>query len=121
MNILLIALLMLMIIMSLYSGNNMNNIITKLTRQSARWAVAAQQDASPLISILHANYGAGYLWALKDIATDSEIQKATGIDLRDFENEIVKTQENATKKVIKACPNFAPPSNSLTKIAGEGI
>ena len=43
-----------------------------------------------MIAVLHANYGAGYLWALKDIATDSEIQKATGINLGDFENEIVK-------------------------------
>ena len=35
--------------------------IRTLLRQSARWALASQQDKSPLIALLHANYGAGYL------------------------------------------------------------
>lgn len=121
MRLLLLALLIFMIMVSLYSCHSLNNIIYKLSRQAARWAVAAQQDESPLIAILHANYAAGYLWALKDIASDSEIHKATGINLEDFENEIVKTQENATKKVIRNCPQFAPAGTALTKIAGEGI
>ena len=47
--------------------------IETLIRQASRWSVAAQQDDSPIIALLHANYGAGYLWALKDIATDQEI------------------------------------------------
>jgi len=120
MRILLLALFIFMIITSLYSCNNDGNIIHKLSRQAARWAVAAQQDKSPLIAILHANYAAGYLWALKDIATDSDIKRVTGIDLNTFENEIVTIQENATKKVIRSCPNFAPTKTFLTKIAGEG-
>ena len=50
--------------------------IQKLTRQAARWSTAAAQDDSPLIAVLHANYGAGYLWALKDIATAKQIKNA---------------------------------------------
>ena len=52
-----------------------------LIRQAARWAAAAQQDKSPMIALLHANYGAGYLWALKDIASDQDIYNNTGIDV----------------------------------------
>src|SRR5207237_6958 len=37
-----------------------------LTRQAARWSTAASQDNNPLIAVLHANYGAGYLWAIHD-------------------------------------------------------
>ena len=94
--------------------------IEKLVRQTARWATAAQQDASPLISMLHANYAAGYLWALKDIATPTEIHKATGVDLKRFEEHIVNDQDATTKKVIKVCPQFKGEVDLyLATIAGE--
>ena len=95
-------------------------IIKKLVRQAARWSTAAIQDESPMIAVLHANYGAGYLWSLKDIATDSEIESATGIDVKKFEKEIVMAQDYATKKMIGICPKFAPKSSYLTKLGGEG-
>ena len=97
-----------------------NKIIKKLVRQAARWSTAAIQDESPMIAVLHANYGAGYLWSLKDIATDSEIESATGINIKKFENEIVKAQDYATKKMIGICSKFGPKSSYLTKLGGEG-
>lgn len=100
--------------------SHMNKIIKKLVRQAARWSTAAIQDESPMIAVLHANYGAGYLWSLKDIATDSDIESATGINIKRFENEIIKAQDYATKKMIGVCPKFAPKTTYLTKIGGEG-
>ena len=97
-----------------------DKIINKLIRQAARWSTAATQDESTMIAVLHANYGAGYLWSLKDIATDSEIEAASGIDIKRFENEIVKAQDYATKKMAGVCPKFAPKSTYLTKLGGEG-
>ena len=105
-----------------YSINsNLHSSIQILVRQAARWSTAANQDQNPMIAVLHANYGAGYLWALKDIATDDQIKKATNIDIIKFKDEIIKTQDNATKKMIKVCPDFGPVSTYLTKIGGEGI
>ena len=98
----------------------LNNIISTLVRQASRWSTAAEQDESPLIAVLHANYGAGYLWALKDIATDYQIEKATGINLLKFENEIMKIQDDATKKMASICKDYAPESSYLTKLGGEG-
>ena len=54
--------------------------INTLLRQTARWATAAKQDENPLIAVLHSNYGAGYLWALKDIATGEQIKAASNVD-----------------------------------------
>jgi hypothetical protein len=82
------------------------NAIETLVRQASRWSVAAQQDESPLIALLHANYGAGYLWAIKDIASDQEIHSVTGIDVIKFRDKIVNIQDNATQKVSKECPQF---------------
>jgi len=103
------------------SKEMLNDIINKLVRQSSRWSTAAQQDDSHLIAVLHANYGAGYLWALKDIASSDEIEEATGIDYFKYEKEITDVQDSVTRNLIKVCPNFSPKPSYLTKLSGEGI
>ena len=97
----------------------LSNIIVKLTRQAARWTTAARQDKNVMIQVLHANYGTGYLWALRDIATDTEIKNATGIDILEFEKEIVQTQDASTLRMAKICPKYAPEKSYLTSIGGE--
>ena len=98
-----------------------NDAINTLVRQASRWSTAAQQDKSIMIAVLHANYGAGYLWALKDIATSEQIYEATGIDILQFETEIVNIQDTVTKRMIKECPNYGPPRSYLTQLAGESL
>ena len=80
--------------------------IVKLVKQSAKWATTAQQDESPLLATLHANYAVGYLWALKDLAKPDEISKAAGVDILQFEEHILNVQSMVTKKVLKKCPEF---------------
>ena len=111
------------LILGFYLNNNcnLNHIILKLTRQAARWSTAASQDENNMIAVLHANYGAGYLWAIKDIASDQQFKNATGLDPKLFETEIVKIQDQATKKMAKLCPKYAPKPTYLTSIGGEGI
>jgi hypothetical protein len=96
-----------------------SHIIKTLVRQAARWSTAAAQDENAMISVLHANYGAGYLWALRDIATDEEIFNATHIDVLKFRDDITKIQDYSTMKLMKLCPNYAPTQTYLTKIAKE--
>jgi hypothetical protein len=91
-----------------------------LTRQASRWSTAAKQDKSPLIAVLHSNYGAGFLWALKNIATGEQIKSATGIDIKKLEREIVDIQDETTTNMSKICPKYAPESSYLSKVAKEG-
>jgi len=96
------------------------NIEKILSRQAARWSVAAEQDGSPIVKLLHANYGAGYLWALRDISTDNEIKKKTGIDILEFQKKIVDIQDKSTKAVTKACPQFVGDVDKyLLRIGGD--
>jgi hypothetical protein len=98
----------------------MNKAIEKLVRQSARYATAAQQDASPVIAVLHANYGAAYLYALKDIATDSQIHNATGIDVKKFKEHVTNVQDMVTRKTSEKCPEFVGEVDIyLAQIGGE--
>lgn len=81
--------------------------IPQLLKSAAKWATTAQQDDSPYLSVMHANYACGYLWALKDLATPQDIYKKTGVDFKKFEEHILNVQEMVTQKVIKKCPEFA--------------
>ena len=97
-----------------------SDVIQKLIKKSASWATTAQQDTSPLKATMHANYAIGYLWALKDISTEFDIQKASGINLKQFEEHILNVQEMVTKKVTDACPKFAGEVDLyLSSIAGD--
>ena len=99
-----------------------DNRLKKLLRQSSRWSLAAKQDKTPLIAVLHANYGAAYLWAIKDIFSEKEIEDILGSkEMRlKFEKEIISIQDKVTKEAIKQCPNFSGQIGILSKMAGEG-
>ena len=96
-------------------------IVNKLIRQASRWSVASKQDKSSMIAVLHANYGVGYLWSMKDILSDNEIEKYGNIDLNKFENEILEIQDKSTKYMAKLCPSYAPEPSYLSKLGGEGV
>ena len=117
----LLIIIILIVLFSDFSNGTVNNTkISTLLRQSARWAIASLQDDSPMISLLHANYAAGYLWALRDIYSDVEIINTTGIDFLMFQKKIRNIQDNATKKVSKLCPNFVNNLDKyLLKIGGD--
>ena len=96
-----------------------NSDIVKLVKRSAKWATTAQQDESPLLATLHANYAVGYLWALKDLYDTEEISKKAGVNITQFEEHILNVQDMVTKKVVKKCPEFEGDVDLyLSSIAG---
>jgi hypothetical protein len=116
----LIAVIFVLYLMMQNKTRGMNKAIEKLVRQSARYAVAAQQDASPVIAILHANYAAAYFYALKDIASESQIHNATGIDVKKFKEHITNVQDMVTRKTSEKCPDFVGEVDIyLAQIGGE--
>ena len=116
----LIAAVFVLFLMMQNKTRGMNKSIEKLVRQSARYATAAQQDASPVIAVLHANYAAAYLYALKDIATESQIHDATGIDVKKFKEHVTNVQDMVTRKTSDKCPEFVGDVDIyLAQIGGE--
>lgn len=102
------------------SNSKQHNIINSLLRGSARWAAASLQDKSPIVAVLHSNYAAGYLWALRDSFSDIDIQRETGIDIIKFQKKIIDTQDKSTQILIKNCPQYASNIDIyLGKIAKE--
>jgi hypothetical protein len=116
----LIAAIFVLFLLMQNKTRGMNKSIEKLVRQSARYATAAQQDASPVIAVLHANYAAAYIYALKDIATDSQIHNATGIDVKKFKEHVMNVQDMVTRKTSEKCPEFVGEVDIyLAQIGGE--
>jgi galactitol-specific phosphotransferase system IIC component len=116
----LIAIIFILFLMMQNKTRGMNVAIEKLIRQSARYAVAAQQDASPVIAILHANYAAAYFYALKDIASESQIHNATGIDVKKFKEHVTNVQDMVTRRTSEKCPEFVGEVDIyLAQIGGE--
>lgn len=109
------------IIKSYNNKYTFEKIIKILIRQCARWAIASEQDKTPLVKLLHANYSTGYLWSLKDIASDDEITKTTRIDMKKFTQNILKIQDKSTLYAVKKCPVFGPKETYLLSIANSTI
>lgn len=99
-----------------------NRYINTIVRGCARWAAASLQDKSPIVSVLHGNYAAGYLWALRDVFSDIEIMNASGIDIIKFQKKITDVQDRATQILIKTCPQYASDIDIyLGRIGGEHV
>ncbi len=94
--------------------------IETLVRQTARWSTASLQDESPLIKMLHANYGVAYASALRQVATDGEIYAATGINAQELEQHATAAQDAATLKLVAVAPQTAP-QGPLVALAREGL
>jgi hypothetical protein len=94
-----------------------DQMIKTLVRQAARWSMAAKQDTNLMIAVLHANYGVGYFWALRDLATDSDIEQVTGLNVLHFRDQIVQVQDQVTRRLAAQCPNYAPENEYLTQVA----
>ena len=110
-----LGILMLVIVVSLLSlffvqtkKNEFDNAVYTLYRQSARYALAADQDEEEIIRVLHANYATGYLWAIKDIVTGEDFKRITGEDLLNFESKIVRIQDKSTLKLVQKCKDLIP-------------
>jgi hypothetical protein len=94
--------------------------VKKLVRQTARWATAADQDMNGYIANLHATYAMGYLMALREIYTDEQIEKYSGVNVRKLEFEITNIMDNAIKKLVIICPEGQPKNQYLAFISKEG-
>lgn len=85
-----------------------DDVINTLYRQAARYTVASLQDESEVIQVLHANYGMGYLLALRDISSESDFKRVTGEDLDTFHRKVSVAQDLATQRLIRGRPDLVP-------------
>lgn len=96
-------------------------IADKLFKQMARWTTAAEQDTNPIIAVLHANYGAGFMMALREIAGDEELGRMLGVrNIRAVFQNVQKVQTDKTLRLVAVCPASAP-ATPLAAYAGESV
>ena len=78
-----------------------------LMKKSAKYATIAQQDGSPMHSVVHANHAMAFLAAAQEVAgSDGEIRDVTGIDTTVFKDRVLGVQNEVTQKTLEKCPQF---------------
>jgi len=96
-------------------------LIQQFLKSSARYSVAAEQDDNLIIAALHTSYGAAFLWALKEVAPIEYIESLTGVDMKEFELNVLKIQENVFKKISKECPKLVGDHSRLLGEIAHGF
>lgn len=79
--------------------DNKNFIIRTLVKQAAKMSLIASRDRNPMMAMIHADYSAGYLMALQDIANVEEISNCIGMDYNKIKNQITMIQDANAKKL----------------------
>lgn len=88
------------------SGTPRDRVQT-LIQKCASYAVQAQQDTSPVQAMLHANYSAAYLDALKTVSSERQIQQVGSVNIGTFESHILNVQKSVTDKALQEVPDLA--------------
>ena len=119
----LVLLLVIVFLLHLRECNTKNpsekfeSAVKTLIIQASRWSIASEQDQNAFIANLHANYGVGYVSALRQVASDAEIKKIANIDAMKFEKDIINTQRRAAQKLMKDCPKIIPKNINLALLS----
>lgn len=109
--------ILLLIILSLFAmlfnmkeeQTTIQTIAPRIFHQMARWSTAASQDENPVIAVLHANYGVGYMMVLRDLASDEELERILGVEnIRRIFDEVQKIQNKATLNLANHCKDIFP-------------
>ena len=94
-------------------------IAKKLIKKAASLSVISTQNTDPVSSVQKANYAIGYLDALRDIMSDSEIKNLVNIDLNKFTAELVKIQNNNIMNMTNKCPSLSTDKKYLLDIVSN--
>ncbi len=95
------------VLMYFWKAGTPRDRIQTLVQKCASYAVQAQQDASPVQAMLHANYAAAYLDALKVVSSERQIQQVGSVNLGTFQSHVLNVQKSVTDKALEAVPELA--------------
>lgn len=99
------------------STKEFNDAIQRLVSQSSQWGMAASQDSSILLRLMHANYAIAYLRAAKLLASEQDIKKITSIDVYELQRALEDQQQNEVARLADTCPALKSET-SMTVGAG---
>lgn len=95
------------------------NIAKKLIKKAAELSVFSTNGDDTVQSVQKANYAIGYLDALQDIMTDSEIKNLVDIDLDKFTRELKKIQNHNITTMQLKCPSLSSDNKYLLDIVNK--
>jgi len=75
--------------------------IRMAVRQIDRWVYAAEHDVDPRIRLLHANYAVGNIDMLRQMTTNDQVKKVTGVNVLELWARATRAQDKAAQYFTK--------------------
>jgi len=75
-----------------------------IIEQATRWNAMAQQDTNPILQLIHCNYALCYALLARDLASDRDIAKLTGVDIHELIDYLKTCESYAIKNMGQQCP-----------------
>jgi hypothetical protein len=89
-------------------SKHVRKVLRKMIRNASTWNTIAQQDQNPLIAITHSNYALAFARTARMLASDSAIEKTTGINIGELVSFLEDSQQKLMQKMFTACPSIKP-------------
>lgn len=86
--------------------------LRSLVHEAQQWSVASQQDANPLVSLVHATYGMAYMRVARTLASDADIERVCNLRLDEFAGQLSDAQQVSLRNVAGQCKSLATPGLS---------
>ena len=102
-------------ILSKWTGSNNPKYSQRFTRQMNRivqqankWHTTSKQDGEPILQLIHSNYALAYANVARALASDETIQQMSGVKLGGLIHYLEEDQQKALQKVMAQCPDVRP-------------
>lgn len=73
------------------------NIASSFVDQANKWYSMSLQDKQSMYSLQHVDYAIAYLNAARHIASDTSLERSTGLDIHKFYRKVNEHQRNIVK------------------------
>lgn len=90
----------------------------RLIKEASRWGMTSEQDESPYLALIHANYAVAYARAAREAAPETDIAKKLHVDLSELVSQLSDVQEKAVRRLSRVCPDAVPDMGPISVATG---
>ena len=90
----------------LSTSSSDHKIAQSMLDQAYKWYVHALQDRNITTKVLHIHYASAFTLGARRVASDTILEKYTGIDVHGLQTSIEKLQKKLESETAKRCPRL---------------
>jgi hypothetical protein len=100
-------------------NNDFDTKIKQIIKKSAELSFLALENKDSISSLKSSNYAIAYINVLKEFFNEEQIQNATGINISEYKNHLLKIQNQINSSIQNSCSTFSNDKQYLLKIIND--